>query len=225
MLPAAARPQVAVATARVAERAGLDLVSVPDHPFRPGLLDAWAVLAVVAAATTSVRVFPNVANLPLPPAALARTAASLDLLSGGRVELGLGAGAYWEEIAAEGGPRRTPGEAVAATREAIDVIRALWSPPGPGVPGDRSGHRPARTSSRPTTASAPRTDRIDRELVALATAADAGAGGGLQDAVDRLDEALLAHLAYEERELIAPGRGQRGSPTPRCAAGCWRSVA
>ncbi|WP_327370427.1 LLM class flavin-dependent oxidoreductase [Streptomyces sp. NBC_01217] len=73
--------------------------------------------------------FPNVANLPLrPPAALARSAASLDLLSGGRVEIGLGAGAYWDLIGAEGGPRHTPAEAVGATREAIDVQRALWRP-------------------------------------------------------------------------------------------------
>lgn len=59
---------------------------------------------------------------------LARTAAGLDLISGGRVELGLGAGSYWDAIAADGGPRRSPGEAVRATREAIEVIRALWTP-------------------------------------------------------------------------------------------------
>ena len=53
-----------------------------------------------------MRVAPNVANLPLrPPAVLARSVASLDLLSGGRVELGLGAGAFWDAIAAMGGPR------------------------------------------------------------------------------------------------------------------------
>lgn len=134
LLPTAGRPADIVPTAQLSERAGLDLVSVPDHPYQPGYLDAWAVLAVVAASTTRVRVFPNVANLPLrPPAAMARGAAALDLLSGGRVEIGLGAGAYWDGIVAEGGPRRSPGEAVVATGEAIEVMRALWS----GGPGTR----------------------------------------------------------------------------------------
>ncbi|MFK4101270.1 LLM class flavin-dependent oxidoreductase [Streptomyces sp. NPDC019531] len=138
LVPSAGHADDVVALARVADRAGLDLVSVPDHPYRPELLDAWMALAVIAASTTRVRVFPNVANLPLrPPAVLARTAAGLDLLSGGRVELGLGAGAYWDAIAADGGARRSPGEAVRATREAIDVIRALWSEGGRvRVPGE-----------------------------------------------------------------------------------------
>ncbi|MGV9897838.1 LLM class flavin-dependent oxidoreductase, partial [Streptomyces tendae] len=141
LVPSAGHADDAVALARVADRAGLDLVSVPDHPYRPELLDAWMTLAVIAASTTRVRVFPNVANLPLrPPAVLARTAAGLDLLSGGRVELGLGAGSYWDAIAADGGPRRSPGEAVRATREAIDVIRALWRE-GQGIrlPGEHYG--------------------------------------------------------------------------------------
>ena len=51
----------------------------------------------------------NVLNLPLrPPAVLARSAASLDLLSGGRFELGLGAGAFWDAIEAMGGRRLDP---------------------------------------------------------------------------------------------------------------------
>lgn len=137
LLPEAADPGAATTLAEAADTAGLDLLSVPDHPYRPDLLDAWTVLSVLAARTERVRVFPNVANLPLrPPAVLARSAASLDLLSGGRAELALGAGAYWDDIAAQGGPRYTPGEAFDALTEAIEVVRALWTPgPPASVPG------------------------------------------------------------------------------------------
>ena len=115
--------------ARRADAAGLDWVSVQDHPYQPAFLDAWTLLTAIATSTEHIGVFPNVANLPLrPPAMLARAAASLDILSGGRVELGLGTGAFWDAIAAMGGPRRTAGESVDALREAIAVIRALWTP-------------------------------------------------------------------------------------------------
>jgi alkanesulfonate monooxygenase SsuD/methylene tetrahydromethanopterin reductase-like flavin-dependent oxidoreductase (luciferase family) len=129
LTPAADRPDQVVALAELTDQVGLDLVSVQDHPYQPAHLDAWTLLSVIAARTRSVHVLPNVANLPLrPPAVLARSAASLDLLSGGRVELGLGAGAFWDAIAAQGGPRRTPGESLTALAEAIAVIRALWTP-------------------------------------------------------------------------------------------------
>ena len=115
--------------ARRAEAAGLDWVSVQDHPYQPAFLDAWTLLTAIAATTERVSVFPNVVNLPLrPPAVLARAVASLDILSGGRAELGIGTGAFWEAIAAMGGPRRSPRESVQALREAIAVIRALWAP-------------------------------------------------------------------------------------------------
>jgi alkanesulfonate monooxygenase SsuD/methylene tetrahydromethanopterin reductase-like flavin-dependent oxidoreductase (luciferase family) len=115
--------------ARRADAAGLDWVSVQDHPYQPAFLDAWTLLTAIATSTEHIGVFPNVANLPLrPPAMLARAAASLDILSGGRVELGIGTGAFWDAIAAMGGPRRTAGESVDALREAIAVIRALWTP-------------------------------------------------------------------------------------------------
>ena len=120
----AARP---VQLAILSEQVGLDLVTFQDHPYEPGFLDTWTLLSVVAARTSTVRVAPNVANLPLrPPAILARSVASLDLLTGGRVELGLGAGIFWDGIDALGGRRLSPGQSVQALEEAIGVIRQLW---------------------------------------------------------------------------------------------------
>src|ERR1044071_5398831 len=113
--PAADQAGETIRLAQAADETGLELVSVQDHPYNATHADAWTLLTVIAAATTRVRVFPNVANLPLrPPAVLARRAAPLDVISGGRVELGLGAGAFWDAIAAMGGPRRTPAESVDA---------------------------------------------------------------------------------------------------------------
>ncbi|MDV6012205.1 LLM class flavin-dependent oxidoreductase [Haloechinothrix sp. LS1_15] len=117
-----------IAVAELADTGGLDLIGVQDHPYQRRFLDTWALMATLLARTERVRVFPDVASLPLrPPAMLAKSAASLDALSGGRFELGLGAGAFWDAIAAMGGPRRTPRQAASALIEAIEVIRALWS--------------------------------------------------------------------------------------------------
>ena len=127
--PSAQEADAVLALARRADDAGLDLVSVQDHPYNPQFLETWTLLTTIAAVTSRGRVFPNVANLPLrPPAVLARQVATLDILSGGRAELGIGAGAFWDAIEAMGGPRRSAGQSVAALREAIGVIRALWTP-------------------------------------------------------------------------------------------------
>src|SRR5256714_2676774 len=114
--------------ARVADEAGLDRVGIQDHPYQHHFLDTWSLIPTLLADTKRISFFPDVANLPLrPPAVMAKAAASLDVLSGGRFELGLGAGGLPGPIATIGGPRRTPGEAVEALDEAIDVSRLMWS--------------------------------------------------------------------------------------------------
>ncbi|WP_431036210.1 LLM class flavin-dependent oxidoreductase [Streptomyces sp. P6-2-1] len=126
--PSSARPAEVVDLAVASERAGLDLVTFQDHPYQPALLDAQSLLAFVAARTTRVRLAANVTNLPLrPPAVLARTAATLDLLSGGRFELGIGAGGFREAVVAMGGRGLAPGASVDALAEAIGLIRELWN--------------------------------------------------------------------------------------------------
>lgn len=125
--PDAARADRVVELALLTEAAGLDLATFQDHPYQRRFLDAWAVIATVLARTTSLRVTANVTNLPLrPPHVLATTVASLDVLSRGRVELGLGAGAFWDGIEQMGGPRRTPGEALRALEDGISVVRRTW---------------------------------------------------------------------------------------------------
>jgi alkanesulfonate monooxygenase SsuD/methylene tetrahydromethanopterin reductase-like flavin-dependent oxidoreductase (luciferase family) len=125
--PASADAERTVGLAGLSEQVGLDLVTFQDHPYQPAFLDTWTLLSYVAARTSRVHLAANVTNLPLrPPAVLARSVASLDLLSGGRVELGLGAGAFWDAIEAMGGRRLSPGQARQALDEAISVIRQTW---------------------------------------------------------------------------------------------------
>ncbi|NLG22966.1 MAG: LLM class flavin-dependent oxidoreductase [Actinomycetales bacterium] len=122
------QPQQAVTLAQLSEAVGLDLVTFQDHPYQPGFLDTWTLLSYVAARTERVHLAPNVANLPLrQPAVLARSAASLDLLSNGRFELGLGTGAFWDAMVAMGAERLSPGESVRALEEAIAIIRGIWA--------------------------------------------------------------------------------------------------
>lgn len=100
------------------------MVGIQDHPYVDRFVDTIALIAFMLAETSRITIFPDVANLPLRPARmLAEHAATLDLLSGGRFELGLGAGAQYEKIAAMGGPRLTAREAVDALEQAIPVIR------------------------------------------------------------------------------------------------------
>ena len=130
--PTNATPDSVVALAQLSEAAGLDLVTFQDHPYQAAFLDTWTLMSFVAARTERVHIASNVLNLPLrQPAVLARAAASLDLLSGGRVELGLGAGGFWDPIVAMGGERLSPGESLTALREAIDVIRGIWDKGNP----------------------------------------------------------------------------------------------
>ncbi|WP_214321811.1 LLM class flavin-dependent oxidoreductase [Nonomuraea sediminis] len=129
LAPTAAQVSSIRELARMADREGLDLLGVQDHPYAAEHVDAFALMATVLTETERLRVFPDVANLPLRgPAMLGKAAAGLDLLSGGRFELGLGSGGFWPAIASMGGPTRTSGEALQAMVEGIEIIRAMWRP-------------------------------------------------------------------------------------------------
>lgn len=142
LTPVAARADEVVELAVLSEQVGLDLVAVQDHPYQAKFLDTWTLLSVIAARTHRVRVAPDVANLPLrPPYVLAKSVATLDLLSGGRVELGLGAGAFREAVEAVGGPGRTAAQGVDALIEAIGIIRHVWQPDRGTIRADGEHYR------------------------------------------------------------------------------------
>jgi alkanesulfonate monooxygenase SsuD/methylene tetrahydromethanopterin reductase-like flavin-dependent oxidoreductase (luciferase family) len=126
--PLATRAPGALELAVLSEELGYDLVMFQDHPYRPEYLDVWALMSWAAARTTRIHVAPNVLNMAMrSPALVAKSAASIDLLSGGRFELGLGAGFLWDQMTAMGVPRRTHAQAISALGEAVDVIRATWN--------------------------------------------------------------------------------------------------
>ena len=126
LIPNADAPLLSIA--QEVEQLGLDYIAIQDHPYQRRFVETWTLLSMIAATTSRIGLFPDVANLPLRlPAVMAKAAASIDLLSGGRFELGLGAGGFWDAIEAYGGPRRTPSAALAALAEAVEVIRKIWS--------------------------------------------------------------------------------------------------
>jgi alkanesulfonate monooxygenase SsuD/methylene tetrahydromethanopterin reductase-like flavin-dependent oxidoreductase (luciferase family) len=150
--PSAENPELTVRQAMLADEVGLEYLAVQDHPYQRRYFDTWTLLSYVAGRTQSIRLVTDVINLPLRlPTLLAKSAASLDVLSGGRVEIGIGAGGFWGAIEAMGGPRRSPKESVDALIEAIAIIRDYWAAEGGihrrgvhyTVDGTKGGPRPA----------------------------------------------------------------------------------
>jgi len=126
--PDAASFEEALRLIRLADDMGLDLVGIQDHPYQRRFLDVFSLMSWALASTTNIKVFPDVANLAMrAPAMIAKESASLDVMSRGRFELGLGAGSFYDAIAAMGGPRRSPSESFAAFEEAIDLIKLFWT--------------------------------------------------------------------------------------------------
>jgi alkanesulfonate monooxygenase SsuD/methylene tetrahydromethanopterin reductase-like flavin-dependent oxidoreductase (luciferase family) len=114
--------------AKTADEVGLDLIGIQDHPYNGSFLDTWTLISALAVSTRKIKYFPDVSDLPMrAPAILAKSVATLDILTKGRIELGLGTGAFWDAIQSWGGTRRTPREAVAAYEEALQVIHLIWN--------------------------------------------------------------------------------------------------
>jgi alkanesulfonate monooxygenase SsuD/methylene tetrahydromethanopterin reductase-like flavin-dependent oxidoreductase (luciferase family) len=211
-----------------AELLGLDVVGIQDHPYQRRFLDTFALIGDLLARTERLRFFPDVASLPMrPPTMMAKAAASLDVMSGGRFELGIGSGAFWNAVAGMAGTVRGGGEQVAALEEAIAIVRGALDVDaerrvvrgaGPHYPvsGYPAGPPPAHRIEIWVGAMGP------RMLDLIARSADGWiAGGGVSRAAEfaRVRERLDAGATAAGRDprairrivnlsgLDAPGRG------------------
>lgn len=123
-----------LATAREAEALGYHVLTQADHLNEQ--LAPFSALAAAAAVTTRLRLGTLVlCNDFRHPAVLAKEIATLDVLSGGRVEAGLGAGWLREEYEQAGIPYQAPGRRIERLQESVAVLKGLWS----GEPVDYSG--------------------------------------------------------------------------------------
>ncbi|MFI6512320.1 LLM class flavin-dependent oxidoreductase [Streptosporangium sp. NPDC050855] len=221
-------------TARQADRDGLDVLSLSDHPYLGTRLDAYASIGFVLGHTRRISAFANVTNLPTRPAAmLARTVTSLSALSGGRVVLGMGAGGLWDRISDMGVPRLSPGDAVDAFEEAITLVRLL-SGGGPPVTHRGRHYRVDRIEPAPVAAPPVWTGSVGpRSLAATGRVADGWIPGHAADWLSEryrtsrpvIDEAATA-VGRDPREIRTvfnfPGRvTDRPLPATRDRDGRW----
>lgn len=118
-----------VRQAQLAERLGFDFIAAPDHPV--GVAPSYETLTLltwIAAHTERIGIATKVLGVPFrQPAMMAKTAESLQRLSGGRLILGLGGGYDDDEIAALGLPVPCPRDKVDGMAEAIEIMHRAWS--------------------------------------------------------------------------------------------------
>ena len=122
--------------AKWADGLGFESISVLDHmsPFSKvgdaecPILDCWTVLGALAMLTSNTKLMPLVSNASLRhPSSIAKSAASLDVLSNGRMGLGIGAGGYKPEYIQHGFPYPNRAERYALLDESIQIIQQLWT--------------------------------------------------------------------------------------------------
>jgi probable F420-dependent oxidoreductase len=222
--------------ARVAEECGFDSFAVPEHthiPVRrqaahPGTgdatlpddrylrtLDPWVSLAMAAAVTTRIRLVTAVA-LPAEhdPISLAKTIASLDHLSGGRVSLGVGFGWNTDELADHGVPdgyRRT------ALREHLAAMRALWSADEASYEGKLVRFGPSWAWPKPIQSPLPvqlGAGGTERNFRWIARHADGWITTPLDTGIEKLTASLHRVWREENRDGLPAVTALAGRPDP-----------
>ena len=249
-----------LAVARRAEQLGFGAFFRSDHYLAmgealddgglPGPTDAWITLAGLARDTSTIRlgtlVTPATFRLP---GVLAISVANVDQMSGGRVELGLGAGWYEQEHTAYGIPFPELGERFERLEEQLEIVTGLWSTPAgerfsfagrhyqltdsPALPkpvqggelpiiiggGGRRRHHAWRPDLPPSSTSASARWRISRRSVRAVI--DACSAVGRDPASMTFSAALDVAIGTDEGEFRGEQQRLDGSPT-NCARGDCR---
>lgn len=116
------------------EEIGFESLWVYDHfhtvpaPTQEATYEAWTLMASLAAVTSTVRLGQMcTCNTYRPPSYLAKVAASIDVISGGRLEMGIGAGWYEHEHDGYGYPFLEPGPRIKMLEEGVEIMKAMWT--------------------------------------------------------------------------------------------------
>jgi F420-dependent oxidoreductase-like protein len=112
------------------ERLGYNSVWLDDHLMfrKQPILECWTTLAALSSITSKIRLGTMVTcNSFRNPALLAKMAGTVDVISNGRLELGIGAGVQKDEHVAYGLPFPAPQGRIAAMKEAVEIIKKLWT--------------------------------------------------------------------------------------------------
>ena len=244
-------PRVWPELVRAADRLGFESVWIPEHLVLPvamggsphpgeshppvppttPVFDAWAYLAYLAGLTTRVRLGTFVYNLGLRhPFAAARAVQTVDVVSGGRVELGVGAGWLAEEWQAVGLDFATRG---ARLEEALEVCRRLWSEPVVEHHGRFFDFGPVAFEPKPVQQPHPPVHVGGVSEVALRRAVAVGDGwigmnstpGELEEKVARLESLAAAAGRRRPVEVTVGGRARSADDLDRWRdAGCSRLI-
>jgi F420-dependent oxidoreductase-like protein len=120
--------------AKLIEASGYESLWVYDHfhtvpiPTQEVTYEAWTLMSALAAVTDTVRLGQMcTCNSYRPPSYLAKVAASIDVISAGRVEMGIGAGWYEHEYKGYGYPFDKPSIRIGRLREAVEIMQAMWT--------------------------------------------------------------------------------------------------
>jgi F420-dependent oxidoreductase-like protein len=132
----AAKWSRAIETARLAERLGYDHLWVYDHfhniptPAHEAVFECWSVMAALSQVTERVRLGQMVTCAGYRnPAYLAKVTSTIDVLSGGRLDWGIGAGWYQHEFVAYGYGFPPAKDRIGALNETVEIVRSMWTEP------------------------------------------------------------------------------------------------